>query len=721
MNKALFKKLLEKAKLEKKEKNFDRALELSVKALAFAQKSVLYPEVGKALIEMGLLLKDKSIRENDLQYLDEAVHYFEEAISNQALRQREIVLLFIEIAELYFDKKDYNKAETFYLSALDNSINLPEETVRIHLFLNQLFLKKQDSENALKHLKAAENVIKNTNVSIELELECFQELSNYHVIRANYVEIAVYAQRVIDLARAAGNGFYEAKALNTAAIPHAVRGEYKEAFEYMKAALNKAEELNLRTTIASTLVNLGNVFSALYSFEEAIKTYNKVLTGYREELQDISIGITYYNLGCAHLGIDDYKKGEEILREGLVIGKQLEHKLLISRIYFELVKICLEREDLETAIIYSFEVEKIYAKDDNSPFLDIYMTNLSMLSFLRGEYEDAIKYGNKAIFYCIRQNSLKTLKRAYKTMANIYKALGDFENAFDYLEQYSETSEDFMLQMRERRTMDLEIQYSLKDKENEITLLKQEMEIDKLKLQYQTKIENQNKKLKMSNDELRQFTYAISHDLKEPLRMISSFSKLWYRKHEKIADETDKEYFKYISSGADRMTIMLQGLLDYATIGQNARTPESVDLNEMIADIRTVLYVRIEENEVVFDIEQMPIVQTHRILLFQLMQNLISNAIKFKKPDTSPMIKISAKEEENKYVIAIQDNGIGIPEKHLETIFKIFKRLHTKEAYEGTGIGLSLCEKIAHHLGGSIWLESEEGVGSIFYFSLPKK
>ncbi|NJN78360.1 MAG: hypothetical protein HC803_08570 [Saprospiraceae bacterium] len=223
------------------------------------------------------------------------------------------------------------------------------------------------------------------------------------------------------------------------------------------------------------------------------------------------------------------------------------------------------------------------------------------------------------------------------------------------------------------------------------------MEIDKLKLSYQAEIEIQNEKLKMSNQELRQFTYAISHDLKEPLRMISSFSNLWYRKNKKTNDATDEEYFYYVRDGAARMTTMLQGLLDYATIGNNAREPEMVDLNKMVADIQTILYVRISENQAVFNLSELPLIHTHRVLLFQLMQNLISNAIKFKRPNISPIINITSKETKNSYIISVQDNGIGIAEQHLETVFNIFKRLHTKEEYEGTGIGLSLCEKIIHH------------------------
>ncbi|MFK7947770.1 MAG: ATP-binding protein [Saprospiraceae bacterium] len=720
MNTALINKLLEKAKAEREEENFDRAFEFSKKALVFGQKQELFEEVNEILIEIGLTLKEQSISKNEVQYLDKAVRYFEEVFEKKYLSTKEEVTLLFEIGNSYLDFKKKNLAEKYLEQALNHAQNLPTENIQILLKLAELATINREAEKVIHFLLEAEKVIQSYDIEADLKIQVFQKIADYYVSQASYTPIPKYAQKVLSLAKAQNNGEYKAKALNTAAIPHAVRGEYKEAFEYMKMALETAESLQLNKIIASTLVNIGNIFSALYSYEEAIKSYNRVLDNYKEELHPVSVGITYFNLASSYKGFDDLDNSEVYFRKALEIGKKHQHKLLISRVYFELVQIYIRRDDLETAIAYSFEAEKVYPKEGNRPSLETYLSNQCELSFLRQEYKKALEYGEEAILNCTKQNNLKTLKRTYKAMANTYKALGDFEQAFHYLELFNETSEEFMLQMRQRRTIDLEIQYALKDKESEIEKLQQELELDKVKIQFQGELETQNKKLKMSNEALRQFTYAISHDLKEPLRMISSFSNLWYRRHRKEADEIDKEYFGYIRNGAVRMTNMLQGLLDFATIGENAKPTETVDVNQMIADIRTVLYVKIQENEAVFDVGQLPIVNTHKILLFQLLQNLVSNAIKFKKPEVFPIIKIQCKTEEERYIISITDNGIGIPEKHLETIFKIFKRLHTKEEYEGTGIGLSLCQKIIHHLGGELWLTSKVGEGSTFSFSLPR-
>lgn len=719
MNTALINKLLEKSRAERQKGDFSRAFEFSKKALVFGQKQLLFKEINDVLIEIGLTYKQKSIAQNEVQYLDEAVIHFNTVLEKDFLSQKERLVLLHEVGKSYHDFGKNTIAHDFYQRALSCADEFPSEQVQILLNLHDLANKIQDLDEVISCLTKAERIIETNTIETILVIQVFQNIADYYVAQTNFTLISEYAQKVLSLARSEKNGFYESKALNTAAIPYAVNGDYKVAFEYMYAALEISESLDLRKITASTLVNIGNIFAALYSYEEAIKNYKRVLDNYRQELNPESVGITYFNLGSAYKALEDLNHAESCYKKALEIGQKLEYKLLISRIYFELVQIYILRNDLDTAIAYSFEAEKIYPKEGNQPSIETYMANQCQLSYLRKEYDTALEYGNKAIFYCIRQNNLKTLKRTYKAMADVCKALKNYEEAVYYLEKFNATSEEFMLQMRQRRTIDLEIQYAIKDKENEIERLQQELELDKVKLQYQEEITVQNNKLKMSNEALRQFTYAISHDLKEPLRMISSFSNIWYKRHKNTMDETDEEYFKYIKNGSIRMANMLQGLLEFATIGQKAQAKTQVDMNKIVADIRTILYVKIQENEAVFEVGQLPTIETHRVLLFQLMQNLISNAIKFKKTEIPPIIKIKCKTEEKRYVISVMDNGIGIEEKHLDTIFKIFKRLHTNDEYEGTGIGLSLCQKITHHLNGKLWVESKIGEGSTFYFSLP--
>ena len=226
------------------------------------------------------------------------------------------------------------------------------------------------------------------------------------------------------------------------------------------------------------------------------------------------------------------------------------------------------------------------------------------------------------------------------------------------------------------------------------------------------------KELARSNKELEQYAYVTSHDLKEPLRMVSSFTQLLEKRYKGKFDKDADEFIKYIIEGTKRMERLLNDILEYSRIKTKTETFERVDLEEILDEISHNLKLSLMENEIEIEHKPLPVVTANRSQMLQLFQNLISNAIKFrnKKPHH---ICISANKNGDKYVFSVEDNGIGIDPKYQEQIFKIFKKLHTNEEYPGTGIGLSITKKIVQYHGGSIWVKSEPGKGSKFYFTLP--
>ncbi len=229
-------------------------------------------------------------------------------------------------------------------------------------------------------------------------------------------------------------------------------------------------------------------------------------------------------------------------------------------------------------------------------------------------------------------------------------------------------------------------------------------------LQYTIELERKNK-------EIEQFAYAASHDLQEPLRSIANFSNLLARK---LDNHPDKEIIKYvdlISGGAIRMSKLIFDLLEYSRIGKDMAM-RVTDCNKLVHEILVDLAAIIEESGVVIEIEKLPVINCYD--LKSVFQNLILNAIKFKKQNISPVINISASDTGKEFLFMIKDNGIGIEKEYYNRIFIIFQRLHTRFEYAGTGIGLSLCKKIIELHGGEIWVESEFGTGSTFYFTIPK-
>lgn len=234
-------------------------------------------------------------------------------------------------------------------------------------------------------------------------------------------------------------------------------------------------------------------------------------------------------------------------------------------------------------------------------------------------------------------------------------------------------------------------------------------------------LENLINELKRSNEELKQFAYVSSHDLQEPLRTIASFTQLLERRYKNKLDEDADEFLDYIVEAAIRMKQQIQDLLEYSRVVTKGEDFELVDMNSVINQTITVLNASIEESKAEIIIEKLPHVIGDAVQLRRVFQNLISNAIKFRKDEELLKIRIFAyKSEDGKeYVINIKDNGIGIEEQYFERIFTIFQRLHTRDVYDGTGIGLSIVKRIIERHGGHIWVESEYNKGSTFYFTMP--
>jgi signal transduction histidine kinase len=233
-------------------------------------------------------------------------------------------------------------------------------------------------------------------------------------------------------------------------------------------------------------------------------------------------------------------------------------------------------------------------------------------------------------------------------------------------------------------------------------------------------LQKQTAELQRSNKELVEFAHVASHDLQEPLRKIKSFSDLLARRYQGKFDAQGDTYLTFISSAVDRMSNLIFDLLKYSRVGSAELTLAPVDLNEVIKIVENDFEMRINETNTEICYENLPEVMADKTQIVQLMQNLVANAIKYQCPEKeiTPKIKIFAEDQQEKWLIAVEDNGIGIDKKHYEKIFIIFQRLHGRKEYSGTGIGLGVCKKIVERHGGTIWVKSKTGKGSTFYFTI---
>jgi signal transduction histidine kinase len=233
----------------------------------------------------------------------------------------------------------------------------------------------------------------------------------------------------------------------------------------------------------------------------------------------------------------------------------------------------------------------------------------------------------------------------------------------------------------------------------------------------QEEIELHARKMESKNKELEQFTFIASHDLREPLRTVNSLTDLLTENYGDKFDETARQSFNFINEATGRMNLLINGLLDYSRLGQNSEM-EDFDLNSVLNEVCDDLSASLNSAEAEVKIEPMPKIHGYKTEIRLLFQNLISNAIKFRKPGILPRIIINAELKNEYWKFSVKDNGIGINPQYLDKIFIIFQRLHKRGTYEGSGIGLSHCKKIVELHNGKIWAESEPNEGSTFYFTI---
>ncbi|MCW3077618.1 MAG: hypothetical protein JWO32_2227 [Bacteroidetes bacterium] len=323
------------------------------------------------------------------------------------------------------------------------------------------------------------------------------------------------------------------------------------------------------------------------------------------------------------------------------------------------------------------------------------------------------------------ESELLTLEETQKAILNILEdtetekvLLGNMQKAvINILDDYSE--EKYILENTQRAVLNILDDYSVEkklaeDTQKAVINILEDYSIEK------AGVEEINIRLRSSNKEIEQFAYIASHDLQEPLRTISNYVGMFSKQYKGKLDERADIFLESIMGATGRMQSLIKDLLDYSRIGKD-ETKIPIDCNLLLKDVLNDMAVTVSENNAEIHADNLPEVAGYVTGLKSLFQNLISNALKFKKAGVNPVITITAQSQPHKWLFAFKDNGIGIEEAYYDKLFIIFQRLHNKEEYPGTGIGLAQCNKIVEMHGGNIWVESVINVGSSFYFTIPKE
>ncbi|MGB1216537.1 MAG: tetratricopeptide repeat protein [Saprospiraceae bacterium] len=622
-----------------------------------------------------------------------------------------------EKGKILLQQESWEKAEKIIEQVLKQA-NSPKQEVCSLILKSDFFYYKNNFDKAIALIGQARLIFEEEEeLHEEIELKILSQETRINLRKHDYGEILSLGEEVLKLSRKYGEKENEFLGLNAIAVYYGARQDFKMAMLHFRKALDKSKEIGYHHGSANCLINIGTIYANLFNYDDALDRYITILKEYKDVLGDNTELIILNNIGNIYYTQSKLDKALEYFERSMSMASHINYKGMVAHTMAQISRTLVAKKEYEKALEYACKSEEMLKGTDYAEGKQINYVTLGNIYYKLKNYDTALKYVGKGIVSAKQLKDTVTEMRGYKLMSNILKDMKMFEKALEYQLVYAQAQEQYAMDQRNRQIIDLEIRYEVEKKEKEIEILTQ---FQDTLISQSKQIADQNEKLVQANSDLKQFAYVVSHDLKEPLRMIGSYSQLITRRYRDDFDDEGIEFLGYVTDGVARMNVLLNDLLEYATIGNNeALDGDSVDLNEIMDNTLLNLSIAMEEVGAKITSDKLPLVKSSHSLLSQLFQNLLSNAIKFRKPETAPEIHVGYEKIEKEHRISFIDNGIGIPADAQERIFVIFQRLHKRNSYEGTGIGLAICMRIVQKLGGSISVESEYGAGATFTIGLP--
>ncbi len=579
-------------------------------------------------------------------------------------------------------------------------------SITLEAQLEQLFSKAKKME-AIDPIMALAEAEKAFDLALRLDdiniqIDCLIFMGQLNRIKGNYYQSLSHLKRAHNLA----NSHYTEDVLKKALVyielgsTHADGlGDFHQSLDYFFKAL----QYNIPELCCRLYNNIGSVYKDIGQFEKAI---HYLLKGdayaveqnnfYHRAFMMENLGVTYYELGQYQEAESYFLKGLKICEDGINAGQPFH---FIHCVTLQSLGKCETKQGAISKAEEYFNEGLLIATERGFKAViaellqsigDMYALQKSEKRFLE-YYRQALEYARQHDLFAIKQACLNRLRE-------FFEGQGDFQMAYTMAK---EVIANHNLRENIHRNQNI-IEY-LNERESKIVIL-----------------EEKNKKISLQKEELEQFAHIVAHDLKEPLRNMGNYSGLLKKRYAKLLDEHGVQFLDFINTNAEHMYLMLEELLTFTSLSTELRAVGLVDAQRLLYVILEQMRGSVKEAKAIINYESLPLVNIRGAHLEMLFQHLIANALKFRKADQICLIDITATDEGGNITFKVSDNGIGIAEKYHQRIFQLFKRLD-KANYQGTGMGLAICKKIIDLYSGTIWVESEEGQGTTFFFQLPKK
>lgn len=540
------------------------------------------------------------------------------------------------------------------------------------------------------------------------------------------------------------------KAVHKLSLAHRFLGDLEWAFEYELLNLEIVESLNDKEGVWRANYQLGSILVFKEDFLGALDYYIETAKIVHDIEKPTFKYSTWGALGNVYDQLDSMDLSLEYNYKALKLAEEINYEIGVSYSYYNLANNYYKMGDSDKALDYHFKSLAIKEKVKDKWGIVSSSRMLTNLFLELGNFSESKKYLDKGLQLANELNAKPALEDLYRSAADFYAATDNYKLSNEFLKKHVGIKNEIVGEKSLRKLKSKKTAYEIQKRDQEIQNLKKDRDVQTLKMLtflafglailpfillliigytklMKTKkqleetnrlIEKQNDALEESNQELEQFAYVASHDMREPIRTIRSFNSLLKKRYNETLGEQGMEFVDFIDNASARMDTMLTDLLNYSRVSSNKDNMEIINLADSAVLAAKNLTSKFYGQDIKLNVGDLPDVNVNPIQMERLFQNLIANAVKYNDKEKKT-IQINYEKTSNAYIIAIKDNGIGIPEEYQHKVFEIFRRLHGTSEYEGSGIGLATCKKIVERHKGKIWLESEPDVGTTFFFSIP--